>query len=71
MMIQHRATNRVRIIMGQSNHHKRVDGPTYLMVTVAILLECNPEKGRQPYLHRPLALCTKVESMVCLLDEWW
>jgi hypothetical protein len=30
--------------MEQSNHHRRVDSPTYLLVTVAILLECDLEK---------------------------
>jgi hypothetical protein len=35
--------------MGQSNPHRRVDCPTYLMVTVAILLECNLEKLAQTF----------------------
>jgi hypothetical protein len=40
-----------------------------LLVDVAILFENDPDKLSSS--QRALALCTKVESMACLLDEWW
>lgn len=61
MWTQHRATITGRL--------------TALLVTVAILLSCELQNSssscRQPYLNRPSALCTRVVSMVCLLDRWW
>lgn len=56
--------------------HKRTESHTNLLVTVAVLLKMPLRNSSSWYMAsqscRPLALCTEVESTVCLLDGlWW